>query len=211
MFTLIQKGGPLMYPLILCSFISLTFIIERAIFWLRTNTGKDKTLLNDIYRLAENGNFEQVQKRSAKSKDYIVRTISKTLENRGGPLEKNLEINAHEELSNMRKFMPVLDTIVTLAPLIGITGTVVGIIISFNVLGGSVTEDPTAVTGGIAQALITTAAGLIIAMTTLVPYNYFQTRIDKAARVMENYLNKFEIICEKNGYHKTDSGELHET
>lgn len=205
MLTLIQKGGPLMYPLLLCSFISLTFILERAIFWLRTNLGRDKNLLNEIFRLADNGNMEEIRKKSAGSGDYIVRAISKTLDNGGGPLEKNLEINAHEELSSMRKFMPVLDTIVTLAPLIGITGTVVGIIVSFNVLGGSVTEDPTAVTGGIAQALITTAAGLIVAMITLVPYNYFQTRIDKAARVMENYLNKFEIMCEKNGHNRADS------
>lgn len=199
MLNLITEGGPLMYPLILCSFISLTLIIERAIFWTRINKRRNKKLLKDIILLAEKGNFNEIIKLAQKSNDYVIEIIRKALANgNGSPIGKTLEMNAIEETNRMKKYMAALDTIITLAPLIGIAGTVVGIIVSFNILGGTVTEDPRAITGGIAQALITTAAGLIIAIITLVPYNYFLTRIDHATQNMERYLTSFQMMYEKH-------------
>jgi biopolymer transport protein ExbB len=95
--------------------------------------------------------------------------------------------------------MGVLDTMITVAPLLGIFGTVIGIIVSFDMLGTAGIEDPRAVTSGIAQALITTATGLGIAILSVFPYNYFNTKVENAARLIEKYATSLEIVYEKLG------------
>jgi len=96
----------------------------------------------------------------------------------------------------MRKNLSLLDTIITVSPLLGIFGTVIGIILSFEMLGSTGIEEPQAVTAGIAQALITTASGLGIAILSLFPFNYFNTRVEKAATVIEKYATSLEIVHE---------------
>jgi len=110
-----------------------------------------------------------------------------------------MESAATEELQRMGRFMGALDTMITVAPLLGILGTVIGIIDSFEVLGSAGIDDPRAVTGGIAQALITTAAGLAIAIFAVFPYNYFRSRLRRAAHVIEQYATSLEIVYEKLG------------
>ena len=110
---------------------------------------------------------------------------------------KAMESAAADEIARMRRFMGVLDTIITVAPLLGIFGTVIGIIISFDMLGGGGIDHPEAVTQGIAQALITTASGLGIAILTVFPFNYFNARIERAARFIEKYATSLEIVYEK--------------
>ena len=108
-----------------------------------------------------------------------------------------MEAAAADEIKHMRRFMGVLDTMITVAPLLGIFGTVLGIITSFEVLGSAGIEHPQAVTGGIAQALITTAAGLGIAILSVFPYNYFSSRVENAAMLIEKYATSLEIVFEK--------------
>jgi biopolymer transport protein ExbB len=86
-----------------------------------------------------------------------------------------------------------------MAPLLGILGTVLGIIASFDLLGASGIEDPKAVTGGIAQALITTAAGLAVAIVSLIPLNYFVARTQRETRRLEQIATQFEVTCRRNG------------
>ena len=93
--------------------------------------------------------------------------------------------------------MSILDTLITVAPLLGIFGTVTGIIHSFDVLGTSGIENPHMVTAGIAEALITTAAGLGIAIFSIFPYNYFNSRVESAAIAIEKYATSLEIVYEK--------------
>ena len=97
----------------------------------------------------------------------------------------------------MKHGLNVLDTIITMAPLLGILGTVLGIIQSFDLLGQSGIQDPKAVTGGIAQALITTAAGLSVALVTLVPFNILVSRVQRATRLLENVTTQLEIAHRK--------------
>ena len=108
-----------------------------------------------------------------------------------------MESAAADEISRMGRFMGILDTMITVAPLLGILGTVLGIIESFNMLDSFGIENPQAVTGGIAQALITTATGLAIAIVTVFPYNYFNSLIEKAAKTIEKYATSFEIVYER--------------
>jgi biopolymer transport protein ExbB len=110
-----------------------------------------------------------------------------------------MEAEANISVQNMQRFMPVLDTMITVAPLLGIFGTVLGIISSFEMLGTASIADPKLVTSGIAQALITTAAGLGIAIVAVIPYNYFNTRITRAMHVMEKYATSLEVVFNKNG------------
>jgi biopolymer transport protein ExbB len=97
----------------------------------------------------------------------------------------------------MRRFLGILDTMITVAPLLGIFGTVTGIINSFEVLGSSGIEQPLAVTAGIAEALLTTAGGLAIAIPSVFFYNYFNSRAQVAALTIEKYATSLEIVYEK--------------
>ncbi len=97
------------------------------------------------------------------------------------------------ELSLMRRGLPALDTIVTLSPLLGLLGTIIGMIKSFNIMAASGMGQPHAVTGGVAEALVCTAAGIAVAVVTLVPYNYFLARIEREAEGIEAYATRLEI------------------
>jgi len=185
-----------MYPLLLCSLISLTVIIERSFFWLGVGMRRNWKLVNEVLESSKKGDWNAIKKKAAGSKNYVIRILISGILHREYSLIKAMESAAAEEVSRMRKYMGVLDTIITVAPLLGILGTVVGIIESFEILGSSGINTPKAVTGGIAQALITTASGLTIAIITVFPYNYFNSRIEQAIRIMEKYATSFEIVYE---------------
>jgi biopolymer transport protein ExbB len=197
MINLFIKGGPVMYPLLICSIIALTVIIERTIFWIGEDHRRDQALVNEVLSLAERGNWETVRDRIGNSKDFIVRILVAGILHREFSIAKAMETAASDELDRMRKYLPVLDTIITVSPLLGIFGTVIGIILSFEMLGTVGIEEPQAVTAGIAQALITTASGLGIAILSLFPFNYFNSRIEKAATTIEKYATSLEIVYEK--------------
>jgi biopolymer transport protein ExbB len=131
--------------------------------------------------------------------DYAVKVLVCGLVHRDYSLSKAMEMAAMDEVKRMRRYLPVLDTIITAAPLLGILGTVIGIIHSFDMLGTAGIQDPQAVTSGIAQALITTAAGLVIAILTLFPYNYFMTKVEKAGARIEKYATSLEIVYGQQG------------
>ena len=197
MIEIIKSGGPVMYPLIICSFISLMVIIERAIFWIRIEMQRDKSLVFKVLDLSREGEWEQVRETVGSSKNYIVKILISGIVHRDFSMGKAMEAAAADEVKKMERYMGILDTIIMVAPLLGILGTVVGIIFSFDMLGESGIGDPRAVTGGIAQALISTASGLTIAITTVLPFNYFTSRIDSAAQAIEKYATSLEIVYEK--------------
>jgi biopolymer transport protein ExbB len=201
MLNLILKGGPVMYPLLICSLISLTITIERIIFWSNEKRRMDRKLLDEVFGEIEKGFYEKALALGGKSKDYMIKIVCYALTHHKSSRINMLEMAADDEIDKMKKGMAILDTIITMAPLLGILGTVTGIIISFDFLGKAGVEDPKAVTGGIAQALITTAAGLTVALATLIPYNYFIVKLEKAARNIEKCTTSFEI------YHKEGKDE----
>jgi biopolymer transport protein ExbB len=141
--------------------------------------------------------LEPVRKQVKGSKDFIIRILVSGIVHREFSMTKAMESAAAEEVKRMRRFMGVLDTMITVAPLLGIFGTVIGIISSFELLGSTGIEHPQAVTAGIAQALITTAAGLGIAILSVFPYNYFNARVDNAVLIIEKYATSLEIVFEK--------------
>lgn len=197
MLEIFKNGGPVMYPLALCSIISLTIIIERAFFWIKIGMQRNQQLVDRVLELSRKGEWEGVRKAASGSNNYVVRMIVSGILHREYSMIKAMESSAADEINRMQRFMGGLDTMITIAPLMGILGTVIGIISSFDMLGTTGIGNPQAVTGGIAQALITTAAGLSIAIITVFPYNYFNSRIKKAAAIMEKYATSFEIVYNK--------------
>jgi len=98
------------------------------------------------------------------------------------------------EIARMKKYLPAMDTIITLAPLLGLLGTIIGMIQSFDIMSVAGIGQPHAVTGGVAEALIATAFGITVAIITLVPYNYFLSKTEKASEEMEQYATKMEMV-----------------
>jgi len=191
------KGGPVMYPLLACSIISLTVIIERALFWIRLDMLRNQSLVDDVLGLCQKGDWDSVREKVAESKDYIIRILVNGILHMEFSMTKAMETAAADEIKRMRSYLAVLDTMITVAPLLGIFGTVIGIITSFELIGATGIEHPQAVTAGIAQALITTASGLGIAILSVFPYNYFNSRAENAALAIEKYATSLEIVYEK--------------
>ncbi len=197
MIDLFLKGGPVMYPLLACSVIAMAVVIERAIFWIQSDRFRNQALVDEVLELCRVGNWDKVRVKVAGSKDYLIRIIVGGILHREFSMTKAMESAAADEIRNMRRYMGILDTMITVAPLLGFLGTVTGIILSFESLGTNVIEHPETVAMGIAQALITTAAGLIIAILTVFPYNYFNSRIEDAALSIEKYATSLEIVYKK--------------
>ena len=193
-FDLFQKGGIVMYPLLACSLVSLTVILERSLFWIWQKRRADDSLVNEVLELARLRKYEEIRTSTQEAADYVVRVLVCGLVHKEYSLSKAMEMAALDEIKRMKRYLPVLDTMITAAPLLGILGTVIGIIHSFDMLGRAGIQDPQAVTSGIAQALVTTAAGLLIAIFTLFPYNYFVSKVEKAGIRIEKYATSLEIV-----------------
>jgi len=198
------RGGLVMWPLLACSLLTVTITLERVLFWWRegrrTRRGAGRT--GEIFDLTEAGCFAEALTLERESLGAADRMLLEGLANREHGLREGMEAAAGEEVERMRRGLGVLDTIITLAPLLGILGTVVGIILAFDFLGSRGIADPRAVTSGIAQALITTAAGLTVALVTLVPYNVLVHRVEKTARALGRTGTRFEAACRKGEDHE---------
>jgi biopolymer transport protein ExbB len=192
-----------MWPLLLCSIVSVAIVIERALFWLRLRRRRDRDAVEDVLHRTEEGDFESAVERGREVRDCVAGVLAAGLAHRDHGLTESMQVAAEDEMARVRRGLGVLDTIITLAPLLGILGTVLGIIESFDMLGQAGLEDPRAVTGGIAQALITTAAGLSVAIVTLIPYNYLIHAVDGLASEVETLGTSLEVAYRK-GLEKRD-------
>jgi len=196
MRSMFLAGGPLMWPILLCSLLSLTVVIERIAFWHRLRRAADPALRERLLAAAASGAFDEAAAAARGSRDPAVRVYAAGLAHRACGLSESMQTAADGEIARTRRGLAVLDTSVTLAPLLGILGTVSGIITSFDLIGGGV-DDPKAVTGGIAVALITTAAGLTVAILALIPFNFFISRVESFARDLAGRVTQFEIACRR--------------
>jgi len=196
---IIIKGGIVMIPLVACSLISLTLTIERIIFWAKL---KSQDVLSQLMTLVERNDFEQALQLGKTSSQPIARVLAAGIAHRNPAPAKAMEAAAQAEIPVLKSRLGVLDTIVTLAPLLGLLGTVVGMIGSFDVMSEVGMGHPHAVTGGVAEALIATATGLLIAILTLIPYNYFTAKVEREMDRMEHFSSSLELLLhERAGKH----------
>lgn len=193
MLSLLNKGGPVMYPLLFCSWLALTIIFERVFYWYMFKRHQRKDIVESIFQLVESKNYGEALNVAKGIKDILVKTLIKGLDHMDFSLREALEMEIIRQEKKMNKGLIILSTIISVAPLLGILGTVTGIIYSFNVLGSGSIGAPKVVTEGIAQALLTTAFGLAIAIFTLIPYSYFQSCSENTVKEMEEYGTKLEL------------------
>jgi biopolymer transport protein ExbB len=193
MIEIFHKGGPIMWPLLAVSVVVLAVVIERFLFIVIERKNRDERVVGEILTQIEKGHLDQASRIGGESKDFVVRAVSYALTHREKSFSEAMLRAANWELKRFHRGLTILDTAITLAPLLGLLGTVTGMIRSFDMLGGSELGAPSAITGGIAEALIATAYGLGIAITGLLPFNYLNSREEEARLEMQDAASHIEI------------------
>jgi len=193
---LFLKGGPIMYPLLVAAVVAVAVAGERLLWGFRQAARLDRALVAKVLDAAEHGRWEEAAKLAESSQDPVAKVLAAGLEHRETSMEGAIQVAASRELREAGRFIPTLDTLVTLAPLLGLLGTVTGIMASFNSIG---TDElaVTKVTGGIGEALIATAAGLGIAITTLIPLNILTTRLAGLQADIEAAATTLQVAAQK--------------
>ena len=198
MYQLFLHGGPVMWPLLLTSIVALTVVIERLAFAIGEKIRRRPETVTRILATLEAGDPAEAEGQGSGSKDFVARTLVFALRHRHTSFSGGLLQGANTELRRYSRGLTALDTIITLAPLEGLFGTVTGMIRAFHLLGGSELGAPTAITGGIAEALIATAFGLLIAMLALLPFNYLNARLEAARHELESAGAQAELLLLKH-------------
>lgn len=197
MLELIKAGGLLMWPILLCSVLSLAIVIER--FWsLRTERITPKNLVSKVWQWAKTGHLDAKRINDIRTQSPLGRLLAAGLANMKHDREvmkESIEEVGRHVAHELERFLNTLGTIAQIAPLLGLLGTVIGMIKVFSVITTQGVGDPSVLAEGISMALITTAAGLTVAIPTLMFYRYFRGRVDELVLTMEQEsLKLVEVI-----------------
>jgi biopolymer transport protein ExbB len=191
MWSYFVKGGPVMWPLLVLSILGITVAIWRWIA-LRQATSTVPELMRDLRTKLIAGDVTGAIEVCERAPGPVAAIVKAGLLRYGRPkdeVEMGLQDASAHELSVLERGLPLLATTATVAPLLGFLGTVAGMINSFDALAEVGLNNPAAVASGISEALITTAAGLIIAIPVQMAYNYLVTRVNNLVRSMESAAN----------------------
>jgi len=192
-------GEWIMWPMILVSFVMLTVVIERILFVVRENASREPEVVEKMLEAVERRDVEGALAIGKKSKDYIAKILVYSLSNREFSLSNAFIRASGQELARFQQGMATLDTCITAAPLLGLLGTVTGMMRTFGALGGGdVGAAAGQITGGVAEALIATAFGLAIAVTGLLPFNYLNARAEQAKQEVADVSHALEILLKKS-------------
>lgn len=192
------KGKEVMWPMALLSFVMITVVIERIIFIIRENASREPEVVEKMLEAVERRDIDGALAIGKKSKDFIVKILSYSLTNRDYSLSNAFVRAAGQELSRFQQGLATLDTCITAAPLLGLLGTVTGMMRTFGALGGGdIAAAAGTITGGVAEALIATACGLACAIIGLLPYNYLNARAEQAKQEVADASHALEILLKK--------------
>jgi biopolymer transport protein ExbB len=194
-FQFFIKGGPVMWPILASAIVAVAVVGERTFWWWRESRKRDPKKLEQILAALENSDTAAAAKIAAGSEDPVIRVIHHGLNHIGHAhsLLGALQLAAGVELKRAGRFLTVMDTLVTLAPLLGLLGTVTGLMRAFLNIG-SAELSVTGVTGGIGEALIATACGLGIAIFSLIPFNYFSAKVAQLQFDLETAATNVEVM-----------------
>src|ERR671918_1385589 len=188
-----RKGGPIMWPILIVSIIGLTVVIERVFWWGGRWFRRDPKRIEKVFTAIENCDLAEASKLSRGSRDPVLRMLWNGLNHQHASLQGALQVAAGIEIKRAGHYLVVMDTLVTLAPLLGLLGTITGLIRSFSFLGNEELAVQ-AVTGGIAEALIATACGLGIAIFALIPFNFFTSRVSNLEFELQTAATNLEVM-----------------
>ena len=190
-----RKGGPIMWPILIVSIIGVAVVLERVFWWGGRWMRRDPKRIEKVFTAIETGDVTEASRLSRGSRDPVLRMMWNGLNHQHASLQGALQVAAGIEIKRAGRFLVVMDTLVTLAPLLGLLGTITGLIRSFSFLGNEELAVQ-AVTGGIAEALIATACGLGIAIFSLIPFNFFTSRVSNLEFELQTAATNLEVMLE---------------
>jgi biopolymer transport protein ExbB len=198
------KGGPIMWPILIVSIVGLAVVIERIFWWTSRWLRRDPKRIEKVFTAIETNDVAEASRLSRGSRDPVLRMMWNGLNHQHASLQGALQVAAGIEIKRAGRFLVVMDTLVTLAPLLGLLGTITGLMRSFSFLGNEELA-VTAVTGGIAEALIATACGLGIAIFELVPFNFFTSRVSNLEFELQTAATNLEVMLEANAKNRREA------
>jgi len=199
------KGGPVMWPILICALVAVAVVGERTFWWLRERGRREPQKMEQLFAALEHSDIEAAKRAAEGSQDPVIRMIYRGLSHVHTSLQGALQLAAGIELKRAGRFLTVMDTLVTLAPLLGLLGTVTGLMRAFRSIGSE--ELAVAkVTGGIGEALIATACGIGIAIFALIPFNFFTAKLTQLQFELETAATNVEVMVGGANGGETASG-----
>jgi biopolymer transport protein ExbB len=196
---LFKKGGPVMWPILVISLVGFTVVVERLLFIFRENSAREHEVVEKMLEKVESRDIDGAVEIGRQSRDFIARILTYSLSNKDLSLSNAFIRAANQEMTRFNQGLATLDTVITAAPLLGLLGTVTGMMRTFGALGGGdIGSAAGQITGGVAEALIATCCGLFIAVTCLFPYNYLTARVEEARHEVDDAFNALELIIKKS-------------
>ena len=189
------KGGPIMWPILATSIVAVTVVLERAVWWIRQKSLRESAKLEKAFQHIENGDLREASELTRTSQDPRLRTVWHGLNHHHTTMQSALQVASGLEIQRASRFLVIMDTIITLAPLLGLLGTVTGIMGAFKAVGEN-GLDVGSVSGGIGEALIATSCGLAIAMCVLIPYNFFTSKVEHLKFELETASTNLEVMLQ---------------
>jgi len=187
MWEIVQAGGALMWPIMLCSVVAAAIVLER-LWTLQDRRVLPPDLMPKVWKLVESHQINDKVILALEQNSPLGRLLAAGLQNRNRPREvlmERLEDTGRHMVHELERFLNTLGTIAGVSPLLGLLGTVTGIIKAFNAINAGGAGDPRMLSGGIAEALVATAAGLCVAIPSLIAYRYLRGRVERIVVEME--------------------------
>lgn len=194
---IISQGGPLMYFIIALSVIGLAVVLERLYYFFTVERGDNEKLKYELLELIRHGDINSAKKICVSYDNSVAKVLERILDSYDpvngdrNKLEEKVREVALSQIPALERFMWLLGITAQVSPLLGLLGTVTGMIKAFNAIASKGVGDPQVLAGGISEALITTVAGLVVAIPAFIMYNFFNNKIDKTVNEMERAASEF--------------------
>ena len=213
MWEIVRAGGPLMWPIIICSIGAAAIVLER-LWTLQDKRVLPPELTQKVWQLVETNQVTDKVISALEQNSPLGKLLAAGLANRHRPREimmERLEDTGRHVVHELERFLNTLGTIAGICPLLGLLGTVTGIIRAFNAIQAGGMGDPRALSGGIAEALIATATGLCVAIPALISYRYLRGRVDRIVIEMEKNAIRIADAVEASGKRERTANDVLES
>ncbi len=197
------EGGWVMWPILLTFLLSLCVILDRAVWWTVLRSKIRPALQEKAREALGTGDFSTAWQLGGNAEEPFLTNLREGMGHANTSMLAAMQLHATELIEKAEARMWVLNTMITLAPLLGLFGTVAGLMGSFAAIGTDQLA-VTKVTGGIGEALIATACGIAIAVLCLLPYNFFRKRVSVLRSSLERWINHSELLVRSAKEHGHD-------